>query len=102
VSGFENQLIDLVRRVVREELEKKAELISVAGAAARIAMSEKYIRAAIADGRLPAKRFGDALRVSPADVDALGSEYSPRRRTRRADTPAQRALAALRAIGGKR
>lgn len=98
MSGLENQLIDLVRNVVREELEKKHGLISVAAAAARISMSQKYIRSAIASGRLPAKRFGGALRVDPADVDALGSEYSPRRRARAADSPAQRAAAALRRI----
>lgn len=97
MSRLEKALAELVE-ALRAELAAPAEpeWISVAAAAERIAMSQKFIRAAIADGRLPSKRFGSALRVRPADVDALGASSAPRK-ARAADTPAARALAKFKA-----
>jgi excisionase family DNA binding protein len=99
-NKLEDALEDLVRRILRAELEAatRPTMITVAQAAERIAMSPKFIRAAIADGRLPSKSFGSAIRVWPADVDALGSSSTPRK-ARAADTPAARAAAKFR--GGR-
>lgn len=85
MSAPEELLVDLVRRVVREELQAQHApasaadpLLSVAAAAERIAMSPTFIRDAIDDGRLPARQVGRAVRVLASDVDALAAR--PRRR----------------------
>jgi excisionase family DNA binding protein len=86
-----SELEAVIRRIVREELERllreraapapaTPELISIGDAAARLGMSRSFIRAAIREGRLPIERIGRAVRLRPADVDAL--------RTRRRDAVA--------------
>ena len=48
-------------------------LLDVAQAAELLGMSTSYIRKAIGNGRLPAKRIGRAVRVRLADLDTLTS-----------------------------
>lgn len=102
MTDFEQALVELVRRTVREELEAQSKprsepaLLSVAAAAARIDMSESFIRGAIREGRLPARRFGRSVRVAPDDVDAL----TTRRPNATAESPRDRAARVV--IGGRR
>lgn len=46
-------------------------LETIPSAAERTAMSERWFRKQIAEGRLRAYRAGRAVRLNPADVDAL-------------------------------
>jgi excisionase family DNA binding protein len=67
MTTFEQSLVDLVRRVVREELASerpsRAELVTVQAFAAAHSISASTVRAAIRDGRLPAVKVGRAVRV---------------------------------------
>jgi len=62
---------DLVRAIVRDELAKAKpandgdEHVTVAQYAARYAISERTVRDAIRDNRLPSIRIGRAVRVPP-------------------------------------
>lgn len=81
MSGVEQSIEDLVRRIVREELERLGHAatprryITVALYAAARSISESTVRQAIARGALPTKRIGRAVRV---DADA---EIAPRERS---------------------
>lgn len=81
MSGLDKILEDLVRRIVREELDARDRgagdadrLLTDREAADRIGMSPSFIRDARRDGRLPYKRFGRAIRFAAADVDALAAK----------------------------
>ena len=50
---------------------------TLADAAARWAVSAKFLRSQIAQRRLPAYRAGRAIRVKRADVDALFTPANP-------------------------
>jgi excisionase family DNA binding protein len=53
-------------------MSRRTPPITVAEAAERLAVSERTIRRAIADGSLPARRVRKAMiRLDPADVDRL-------------------------------
>lgn len=103
---LEQLVEEIARRVVRAELAarepEEPALITVAQAAARIGMSLSFVRAAIADERLPARKVGRAVRVTPADVDALAA--APKRREpRSSESPAARAArVSIGCIGAKR
>lgn len=61
------------RDQVRSAVEAATEWLSIAQAAHRLGVSHWTIRRRIADGSLPAHRFGPRLiRVDSADVDSLG------------------------------
>lgn len=70
-----SELEQLIRRIVREEIAAAsvatASMLTVDQVAERLAMSPSFVRAAIADGRLPATKVGRAVRIASADVDAL-------------------------------
>jgi len=80
----------LVREVVEEVLAEhrlardESALLTVAAAAARLSMSASFVRSAIADERLPARKVGGAVRVRVADVDALAANAWTRRPPRAA------------------
>lgn len=103
MTGLEKMLEDLVRRIVREELDARdrdagdADLITTEQAAARLGMSPSYIRDARRAGRLPAKRIGRAVRFAIADVDALATKRAPSLSTSAVDWAASVKLA-----GGRR
>lgn len=86
----------MIRRIVREEIAAAsmapvAEMLTVAQAAARLAMSPSFVRAAIADGRLPATLVGRAVRVAVADVDALQAKRPRCVRAKPTSAPSDRA-----------
>ena len=84
----------LVRDLVRKELASAPHaggMITVAQAAERLAMSASYIRAAIADGRLPATKVGRAVRVAISDVDALQNTRPRCARAKPSSAPLERA-----------
>jgi excisionase family DNA binding protein len=96
VTTFEQSLVDLVRRVVREELASerstRADLVTVQVFAAAHSISPSTVRAAIRDGRLPAVKVGRAVRVR-ADAE-IGRPVEPNR----ADAPALRAEQILKMV----
>lgn len=89
MTTFEQSLVDLVRRVVREELASerstRADLVTVQAFAAAHSISPSTVRAAIRDGRLQAVKVGRAVRVR-ADA-GIGRPVE----LNRADAPAVRA-----------
>ncbi len=100
--SFEKMIEDIVRRVVREELELAAAKravaeITIAEYAATRSISITTVRDAIRDGRLPAKKYGHAVRV-PADA-----EIGARLGTKKAEEPpAVRAAGILDRVRGVR
>ena len=62
------QLAEFIRHIVREELaaqqpQRSADLVTIDAYAAARSISRSTVRQAIRDGRLPATRFGRAVRV---------------------------------------
>jgi len=76
VSSIEAVLEDVVRRVLREELDKRAAptgMLTVQQFADRNSLAASTVRNAIREGRLVAERHGRAVRI------AAGSKIAPRR-----------------------
>jgi len=56
------------------------EMLTVAVIAAKLSVSERKIRYAIADGAIDIKRFGDAIRVSVREYERILREGLPERK----------------------
>jgi excisionase family DNA binding protein len=98
VSGFDAMLVELVRTIVREELDARtnattasAQLLSVAGYAKKFSLGNSTVRRAIAEGRLTCVRIGRSVRLA---CDAVIVD--------RAETALDRAEAKLGLRGGGR
>lgn len=111
MSGFEQLIEGIVRRVVREELEAFRASTAVAGGlltiqayAASRSVSVSTVRAAIREGRLPTKSIGRgtkraAVRI-PADADIAPPAAS--RRSAKPAAPAANADRILSVVRGGR
>jgi hypothetical protein len=95
ISKLDEVIREIVRREVRAEIARTAattsalpRYVTVAEYAAARAISASTVRNAIRTGRLPALRYGAAVRV-PADVE-LGRPVAANA-NRRASSPAERA-----------
>ena len=102
VSGLEEIIETIVRRVIREELAAAAkpcadDHITIADYAVARSISPSTVRAAIRDGRLPAVKIGRAVRV-PANIEIGKPLVPPTKKT--PETPA--AIAARVLAGGRR
>ena len=94
------QLRQLVREVVREELAKAAhqgDLVAPAAFAKANGISTKTVRRMIADGRLPAKKIGRAVRIP-----ATATIGTPAKTGGAKESDADYARRLLRAVGGDR
>lgn len=52
-------------------------MITVAEAASRLGVNRQRVYALIADGRLPARRFGRVWVIDPADLERPEVKYRP-------------------------
>lgn len=85
IEELENRVAEL------EQGAAPTALLTVTGAAERLAIAPSTVRTMIRTGRLPAKRIGRAVRLAIADVDSLaekratGGPESPHERAARVD-----------------
>ena len=56
--------------ITRADIIRKRDVVSIAEAAAYLGVSHKTIRRMIADGRVPAFRVGNSIRLCASDVEA--------------------------------
>jgi excisionase family DNA binding protein len=66
----------MAKRIIQPAsvLELPAEMLTIEQAAARIGMSPRYIRRAIAERRIASHHFGRSVRIDPADLAAFVRE----------------------------
>ena len=97
MTGLEQIIETIVRRVIREELaelkEPTVDHVTVAAYAAKHSLGVSTVREAIREGRLPAVKIGRAVRV-PAEAQ-IGAPV----RVVKVETPA--AIAARILAGGR-
>ena len=86
MSGFESELRELIRGIVREELDRALadakptdDYLSTKAAATLASVAEGTIRRWIREGRITGHRAGRVLRLRRSDLEGLLHEDRPER-----------------------